>query len=186
MPRPNQARTIASESALARRIAALRETRNMSYEGLSIQMKHVGCPIDPSALHRIEKGKPQRRITVDELVAFGQVFGVAVEQLLLPPELVAADELAELVVAWNRAQDKAITAQRDEAEAWERVQKWVEQHPEYGEKVEAVMRHWSELYFEDGHDFRVARRMWELTKDPTWGDRAKVALDALVEESREN
>lgn len=184
MPRPNQPRSIVSEQALARRIAHERESRGMSYEGLASRMTRAGCPIQASAIYKIEKSDPPRRIVVAELVAFSQVFSVPVEQLLLPPELVAADEIAELVMAWSRAQDRTISAQQEETEAWERVSAWVEQHPEYHDKMSPIIRHWSELYFEDGHDFRVARMMWDLTSESDWGERAKTAFDALVAQGR--
>lgn len=185
MPRPNQPRSIASEESLARRVAYEREARNMTYEGLALRMTKVGCPIQASGLYKIEKAG--RRITVDELVGLARVFEVPVDRLLLPPELAAADELTDLVVTWNQAQDKAIAAKQQEDEAWEGVRDWVERHPEYAEKVEPVMRKWSEIYFEDddlGHDFRAAHKMWELTQDPAWGERSKGLLDALVEKKR--
>src|SRR4051794_5982497 len=119
MPRPNQPRSIAAERSLARRIAHEREARGMSYEGLALQMKHRGCPVNASALFRIEKGEPPRRITVNELIGFSQVFGVPVERLLLPPEMVAREELADLAVAWNTAQMAAWTASAEAEQAWD-------------------------------------------------------------------
>lgn len=96
MPRPNRPRTINSETVLARRIAAERAARlpEMTLERLAERMDAEGCPIDPSALHRIEKGK--RDIKVNELVAFARVFGVPVARLLLPPELAAQKRAFDL------------------------------------------------------------------------------------------
>lgn len=37
-------------------------------------MTDAGCPIQGSAIYKIEKADPPRRITVDELVAFATVF----------------------------------------------------------------------------------------------------------------
>ncbi len=65
-----------------------------------------------------------------------------VEQLLLPPELAAADELAELVTAWTAALDKTFAAKPEGDEAWERVRAWVERHPEHREKVGELLRCW--------------------------------------------
>lgn len=101
MPRSNQPRTIAGEHAVSRRVAALREEHELSYRTLADDMAGVGCPIDSSALHRIEKG--ERRITVDELVAFGLVFGVPVDEMVLPPEVAASKEAIEL---WDEYQAK--------------------------------------------------------------------------------
>ncbi len=53
-------------------------------------------PDRPTALFRIEKGDPPRRITVDELVAFGQVFNLEPSDLLRPVEMIARQEALEL------------------------------------------------------------------------------------------
>lgn len=57
MSRPNRKRTIEGESNLAERVAQEREAAGLSYE-------------------KIEKGNPRRRVTVDELLAFSEVFDV--------------------------------------------------------------------------------------------------------------
>ncbi|HEX2361561.1 MAG TPA: helix-turn-helix transcriptional regulator [Jiangellaceae bacterium] len=95
MPRPNRPRSIASEDNLARRIAHEREQRGWSYAGLAQRMTAQGCSIDQSALYKIEKGRPRRRISVDELVALSEVFAVPVHELLAPPELAAKKVVLE-------------------------------------------------------------------------------------------
>lgn len=97
MPRPNATRSVESEANLARRIARERDARGLSYEALAKLMTDVGCPIQGSAIFKIEKGDPPRRITVDELVAFGLVFGVAPEDLLVPMELIEQRHAHELI-----------------------------------------------------------------------------------------
>jgi transcriptional regulator with XRE-family HTH domain len=89
MPRVNPLRTLVNEGNLARRIAYERERAGQSYAGLAKRMEEAGYPMQASALFKIEKGEPPRRITVDELVGFSMVFGVPVDELLMPPELVA-------------------------------------------------------------------------------------------------
>ena len=92
MPRPNRGRRIGAEDDLARRIVYERALRGWSYQTLADAMAEVGCPISPSALFRIEHGKPdgdqrtRRKVTVDELVALSRVFDTPVADLLLPPE----------------------------------------------------------------------------------------------------
>lgn len=112
MPRPNPARTIDSERALARRIAYEREKEDMTYDGLAARMTSVGCPIQGSAIYKIEKAG--RRITVDELVAFALVFKTSVANLLKPVEHVMYKEIEKL-----EAEDDA--AWRDLYGAVERV-----------------------------------------------------------------
>jgi len=97
MPRHNPARSIASESNLALRIAVERDQRGLSYEGLARLMADVGCPIQGSAIYRIEKGDPPRRVTVDELVAFGAVFELSIDEMLIPVEIVDQKEAKRLV-----------------------------------------------------------------------------------------
>lgn len=96
MPPRNPARSLFSEDGLAERIAYERERRGMTYEGLAKRMTDVGCPINQSAIYKIEKAKPRRRITVDELVAFSTVFEIDVNDLLLPLEAVLDSRLREL------------------------------------------------------------------------------------------
>ena len=116
MPRPNQGRAILSEDGLAQRIAHERARCSppMTYESLAKRMTDHGCPIQPSAIYKIEKGTPRRRITVDELVALSRVFDIPVEELLLPPDLVNGEELrrlhAELEAAERQVREAMVTA----------------------------------------------------------------------------
>jgi transcriptional regulator with XRE-family HTH domain len=87
MARPNRRRSIEGESNLARRVQREREYRGMSYETLAKAMTAAGCSIQASAIFKIEKGDPPRRITVDELVAFADVFEVEIDDLLTPVEV---------------------------------------------------------------------------------------------------
>lgn len=82
MPRPNPNRALVVEEALARRIGEMRVAHGWSYEGLAKRMADAGCPIQPSAIYKIEKADPPRRITVSEVVAFAEVFDEPIEELL--------------------------------------------------------------------------------------------------------
>ncbi len=86
MPRPNTERSIQVEKFLARRIEELRAERKWTYRDLAKEMGDVGCAIEPSALQKIEKGTPPRRIVVNELVAFATVFSVDIADLLVSPD----------------------------------------------------------------------------------------------------
>jgi len=81
MPRPNQNRTIQAEEVLARRIAHERGVRGWTYEQLADAMTDAGCSIQPSAIYKIEKGQPRRRVTVNELAALSQVWAIPMERL---------------------------------------------------------------------------------------------------------
>lgn len=63
-------------------IRTLREQRRMTYVELSARLDEVGQPIPVLGLRRLEIG--ERRVDVDELVAFAEVFSVAPSQLLEP------------------------------------------------------------------------------------------------------
>jgi transcriptional regulator with XRE-family HTH domain len=111
MPRPNPPRDIYAERYLAIRVAREREARGWSYEGLASRMTAAGCPLNQSAIYKIERADPPRRITVDELVAYSRVFGIPVEQLLLDPEVEAEGRLLELINEWRSnmsARDQAV------------------------------------------------------------------------------
>jgi len=98
MPRPNKERSTGAEANLARRIQYERERRGLSYEALAKAMTDVGCKIQGSALFKVEKADPPRRITVDELAALAEVFELDVSELLKPMELVEEERAAELLV----------------------------------------------------------------------------------------
>lgn len=93
MPRPNPLRGLHSETNLARRVAYERERRGWSYESTAKRMSAVGCPVQGSAVYRIEKGVPRRRISVDELVAFSRVFEVDIDELLVPMAFFISQEV---------------------------------------------------------------------------------------------
>lgn len=97
MPRPNAPRSIESESNLAERIAYERAKRGLSYEALAKQMTDAGCSIAGSALFRVEKGDPPRRITVDELVTLSALWEIPVSELLEPVELIDQKRASELL-----------------------------------------------------------------------------------------
>lgn len=82
MPRPNPLRSNDREGYLAEQITSRRHALGWSYETLAARMSESGCPIQPSALHRVEKGEPRRRVTVNELVALALVFDCSIEELI--------------------------------------------------------------------------------------------------------
>ena len=65
-------------------------------------MTDAGCPITGSAIFKIEKSQPRRRIVVDELVAFARVFGIPMEQLTTAPEVWQVKRLAPLLEDWRQ------------------------------------------------------------------------------------
>lgn len=100
MPRPNKAREAPHEAHLARRIEQERKKRDLTYDRLAEKMTEAGCAIQGSAIYKIEHGDPPRRITVNELVTLSQVFGMRVNQLLVPADLAARAEALELFEKW--------------------------------------------------------------------------------------
>lgn len=108
MARPNAMRSIEGESNLARRIAIERRNAEWSYEALAKRMTAVGCPINASALYKIEKGDPPRKITVDELLAFAQVFGKHVDDLLTPIRDYQIQRRKEVAQAIEAARDSLV------------------------------------------------------------------------------
>jgi transcriptional regulator with XRE-family HTH domain len=105
VPRPNRGRTLASEANLARRIARERDRRDLSYEALAQAMTEQGCAIQGSAIYKIEKGNPPRRVTVDELVALAKVFDLPIDDILKPMELIEKERAEELITELNETLD---------------------------------------------------------------------------------
>jgi transcriptional regulator with XRE-family HTH domain len=102
MPRPNRRRDVFAEEHLASNVETLRLARGWTYEGLARRMSDIGCPIDQSAVYKIEKGRPRRRITVDELVGFSRVFERSLEQMVADPALHASEDAIAVADEWFR------------------------------------------------------------------------------------
>lgn len=110
MPRQNPARTIATERELAARIAYERKDRGLGVEALAKLMTDAGCPINGSAIYRIEKGNPPRAISVNEFVALQKVFGLSHEELLQPVELMRQQRAQDLIARRDPAIDSLTDA----------------------------------------------------------------------------
>jgi transcriptional regulator with XRE-family HTH domain len=170
MPRPNQVRTIQSETALARRIGYERNLRGMTPAGLASRMTKIGCPINASAIYKIEKADPPRRITVDELVAFSRVLGVPVEDLLQPPEVAVHASLSRLLAEWHTAQIEVRPYAARAHQAFGALRDYVAEHPDAAEVLEPILTRWAEDNFTDDAERRLQLgiRMHQLTGDPSW------------------
>ena len=116
MPRINKARTIEAERNLASRIRMERTDRNWSPAQLAQHMTEAGCTISTSAIYKIEDDEKPRKISVDELVALAEVFGIEdVRDLLKPVEDVYQQRADEIFTKIDEA----------EHELGEAITKWV-------------------------------------------------------------
>ncbi len=97
MPRTVPDRRRPEERFIARRIEFELKRRRWSYLELAKRMKDVGCRIDQSAVNKILKGHPPRRIAANELAAFAEVFGVPVGRLMKPLEVDLSQEMNALL-----------------------------------------------------------------------------------------
>jgi transcriptional regulator with XRE-family HTH domain len=140
MPRTTPNRTIGGDRTVARRVAEEREARGWTLEVLSRRMEEAGCPIHLTALHKLEKGRPQRRVTVDELVAFSNVFEVAVEDLITPSEITRDLRLRSLVAAWVDARAGQAAANLREKEARDAIGRHLADHPEGAADIADLLR----------------------------------------------
>lgn len=138
MARPNPLRSIEGESNLAKRIAVERRQREWSYEALSRRMSEAGCPINSSAIYKIEKGDPPRKITVDELLAFASVFETTVEDLLTPMEIYRKERGKEVAATIEDATGRFGEALADLANGYVAYYELAVYDPELREFVDNV------------------------------------------------
>lgn len=134
MPRPLPPRPLATEDNIAAHVAALRREKRMSHAGLAQRMTDEGCPIQASAIYKIESGTPRRRVHATELVAFSRVFGVPLEDLTENPAVTARRDLLE-----GLRQYRAIESRLHGV-----AQKW-KQLDEQRETLLAQMRGWAQV-----------------------------------------
>ena len=150
MPRPNAPRHLVSEDSLARRIAYERATRGWTLDGLAKRVTDAGCPINQSAIYKIESATPRRRITVDEMVALSAVFEVPVADLLLAPEVVIDRAARELVREYLGADARVSTALKDRAEVGGRLRAHLRRHAEAQAQIGQEMPPgWMDLLLDD-------------------------------------
>jgi transcriptional regulator with XRE-family HTH domain len=180
MPRPNPHRTIAGERSLAQRVATERELRGMTYEGLATRMARAGCPINASGIYKIEKAG--RRITVDELLGFSAVFGVKVDDLLLPPraavDRVFRDRLAEI----DAASREVMRAEERREKAWDELGDYVAAHPDVEPDLEHILRDiYADGLFPVAQEAQLVEAMARLTGSPEWVARRAAMGDGAGE-----
>jgi hypothetical protein len=84
--------------------------------------------MNQSAIYKIEKGEPRRRITVDELMGFAAVFNTNVSDLLLSRDIGEDAHAAQLYDAWAKAERAAEAARRE-------FEEYSGEHPEVYERV---------------------------------------------------
>jgi transcriptional regulator with XRE-family HTH domain len=160
MPRPNPPRPLRGEANLARRVKYERERAGMSTEGLARRMTDLGCPINQSAIWKIENGDPPRRITYDEALALAQVFGVPLDELSVPPEIAADRTAIQLMQEYLQASAKS-------AAAADKLVRHLKDHPQ---TVRAIEEHrdWQL------HDPRVELdAVGAIASSRGWNERAK-------------
>jgi len=169
MSRPNKRRDVLAEENLARRVAVERDANGWTNDGLAERMTRAGCAMAGSAVFKIEKGEPRRRIVVDELVAFSRVFALPIDELLLPIEVYLSREAKQLVLAWNQRTIEASASATLRDIAWADLERYVEAHPEGGDALAVAVGDWAEQKY--GSDLRTeatAYTMWKITKDEKW------------------
>jgi transcriptional regulator with XRE-family HTH domain len=142
MSRLNPQRSIGGEDNLARRIERERTAHGWSYEALAKRMTDAGCSIQGSAIYKIEKTDPPRRITVDELLALAQVFGKSVEDLLTPIEVLDDRRAQKLLEELDEADDELVAAIRKFLDAYSELLALAANNPELFEYVKG--HHWRE------------------------------------------
>lgn len=165
MPRPNPGRTLKYEEFAAGNIARLRADRDLTYEALAAKMTGVGCPIQPSALFKIEKGTPPRKVTINELVAFGMVFGVPVVELLEDPGAEPSLEMGRILHRAEEAHRAVVAAQEDLDEAVREMREFVAQEPSRRTALRRFLDEWWGDWPEFRTHFRDALRRPRTTAE---------------------
>ncbi|MEU9001235.1 helix-turn-helix transcriptional regulator [Streptomyces sp. NPDC048551] len=120
---------VLGEDHAAARINIERRHRGWSTTSLSDRLNHSGSRMNPSAVWRIENGK--RRIHLDEAIGFAQVFGIALTDLVSPPEL--STEAAELIEGLARAERAVQQAQHTHRQASDHLAAYLAKHPDLHE-----------------------------------------------------
>lgn len=135
MPPRNPPRALTGEQQLAERVAHERERRGWSYEQLAKRMTDAGCSMNQSAINKIEKGSPRRRITVDELLGFAKVFETNISDLVLDRSIVQDAKAAQLFKKWQEADAETQRVGQLADAAAEEFEKYTGLHPSLVQRV---------------------------------------------------
>lgn len=141
MPKRPRSGSLNSEAHVAEHVREERERRGWSTAELAQRVTDAGCPINQSAIWRIESGEPRRRISVDELIAFSKVFDLSIERLLGPTGDTFGIYLIKQAVATLRvAEEERLLADRAEGRAIEDLIVAVWGFPELEAMVPSILR----------------------------------------------
>jgi transcriptional regulator with XRE-family HTH domain len=160
-----------------------REARKMSYEGLASRMGEAGCPIQASAIYKIEKSG--RRITVDELLGFAAVFGLTVPDLLRPREVAISARLSRLFDKWEEARQESLRAQQRTDDAFQTMAAFVqENHKDALRPFFEMVGQWAESAGDSPSEVDAVRAMVLASAVPVgpFQQMEKDALEALAAE----
>lgn len=130
VPRQNPPRLVGGELGMARRIAFEREQRGWTTESLAKRMTEAGCPINQSAIWKIENGQPRRKISYDEALAFAQLFELSITELAVAPEIAANESVRALVEEHQRLSVEAIRRDLRMAEIMRKVRALLADFPD--------------------------------------------------------
>lgn len=88
-----------SEESVAQRIEYEMERRGWSQERMAKEMTDAGHPLHQSAISKIIRPKEGRRrlISVDEAIGFAKVFGVSIEEMTTPLQVVFHEEIRDVL-----------------------------------------------------------------------------------------
>jgi transcriptional regulator with XRE-family HTH domain len=153
---------------MARRIAFERERRGWSTESLAKRMTDAGCPINQSAIWKIENGQPRRKISYDEALAFAQLFELSITELAVAPEIAANDTVRTLLEEHQRLQLEVFERSMRSAEIVREVRRLLADFPD-AERVIAELFPDAETA-EDLTDFYAGRGKYAEPRYEAYGD----------------
>lgn len=106
-----------SEHNLARRIAWEMNQRGWSQERMAKEMTDAGFPLHQSSVSKIVNPKDGKRraISVDDAIGFAKVFGVTVEDLLIPLEAVLDSRIRDTLIRLEKIHQQREDLDREAA-----------------------------------------------------------------------
>lgn len=106
-----------SEDNLARRISWEMNQRGWSQERMAKEMTDAGFPLHQSSVSKIVNPKDGKRraISVDDAIGFARVFGVTVENLLIPFEAVLDSGIRDTLIRLEKIHQQREDLDREAA-----------------------------------------------------------------------
>lgn len=137
MPRRGQLSHRAEELYAIHRLEWEMKQRSLSYAQVADLLTEAGHPTQPTAIHRLLRGEPRRRLTLNEAAAIADIFDISLSELLLEKDVMLGAKANELLRELQLATRQISDALGNYRSALEAISAYIERGQEFNDALQA-------------------------------------------------